>query len=191
VILPGKPGSGKSTLAAALALRGWRLLTDEIAMVNPDDGRLVPLPRPVSLKNASIEVIRRMHAETPLGPRWEDTLKGTVAHMRPPVECIARAEERAEPGWIVFPHYRPGAGTGSRRQPKGPSLLRLADNAFNYSLLGTVGFETMARLVDRCDCYEFRYSDLDQALRRFDELPPQAAPGRPTGAVSDRPPRQD
>jgi HprK-related kinase A len=191
VILPGKPGSGKSTLAAALALRGWRLLTDEIAMIRCDDGQLVPLPRPVGLKNESIEVIRPLAPKGTIGPRWEDRLKGTVAHLRPPPECVARADETAQPAWVVFPNFRPGAGTGSRRQRKGPTLLRLADNAFNYSMLGSVGFETMARLVHRCDCYEFRYSDLEQALKRFDDLPlPQPSPAPPADAAAPTPTAQ-
>ena len=34
VILPGDPGAGKSTLTAALMLSGWRLLSDEITLVD-------------------------------------------------------------------------------------------------------------------------------------------------------------
>jgi len=59
VVLPGDPGAGKSTLTAALMLSGWRLLSDEITLVDRDDGLLVGLARPVSLKNASIDVIQR------------------------------------------------------------------------------------------------------------------------------------
>ena len=35
-IFPGAPGSGKSTLCAALVSRGWRLLSDEMAMISLD-----------------------------------------------------------------------------------------------------------------------------------------------------------
>ena len=46
-ILPGPPGSGKSTLCAAMVLRGWRLLSDELAMMPPGTTDLVPIPRPI------------------------------------------------------------------------------------------------------------------------------------------------
>ena len=36
VILPAPPGSGKSTLCAALVNRGWRLLSDELTLVDFD-----------------------------------------------------------------------------------------------------------------------------------------------------------
>jgi HprK-related kinase A len=54
MILSAESGAGKSTLCAALALNGWRLFSDEFALIDPDTGKLTPLPRPISLKNASI-----------------------------------------------------------------------------------------------------------------------------------------
>ncbi|MBF0212040.1 MAG: HprK-related kinase A, partial [Magnetococcales bacterium] len=50
LLLPGLPGAGKSTLCAALMLTGWRLLSDEFALVRPDEtGAIHPLPRAISL----------------------------------------------------------------------------------------------------------------------------------------------
>jgi len=51
LILPGTPGSGKSTLCAALINKGWRLLSDEMALLSLSDGLVYPAPRHVSLKN--------------------------------------------------------------------------------------------------------------------------------------------
>jgi ABC-type thiamine transport system ATPase subunit len=58
VVLPGDPGAGKSTLTAALMLDGWRLLSDEITLINRRRWTArTGLARPVSLKNASINII--------------------------------------------------------------------------------------------------------------------------------------
>src|SRR3546814_15972535 len=54
-ILPGAPGSGKSTLTACLVHNGWRLLSDEMALVSLQDGGLTALARPISLKNRRSE----------------------------------------------------------------------------------------------------------------------------------------
>jgi hypothetical protein len=45
ILIAGDSGAGKSTLLAALLQRGWRLLADDLAVVDMDaDGRLVVLP---------------------------------------------------------------------------------------------------------------------------------------------------
>ena len=155
LILPAPPGSGKSTLCAGLVNRGWRLLSDELTLIDIASCRVVPLPRPVSLKNASIDVIRAFAPTAAIGPPVHDTTKGSVAHMRAPTDSVRRAAETARPGWIVLPSYR--AGVGSRLTPlsKARGLMQMADNAFNYSVHGRRGFELLARFVDACGCYEF------------------------------------
>lgn len=170
LILPAPPGSGKSTLCAGLIHRGWRLLSDELALIDPASGQLTPLPRPVSLKNESIEVIRRFAPAAVFNPAVHDTTKGTVAHARPPAASVRRADEPARPGWVVLPRFSSGAQTRLTPLPKARALMQLADNAFNYGLYGDRGFETLANLIENAGCYEFTYSRLEEAVEVFDEL---------------------
>lgn len=170
VLLPAPPGSGKSTLTAALCLRGWRLLSDELALVSPGDLALTPLPRPVSLKNQSIDVIRRFDPTATIGRAAHDTAKGTVAHMRPPAESVARAGELARPAWIVFPKWIEGAPAVLEARERAHAGLELASNAFNYSVLGRAGFDTLVALLDACPCFDFRYGRLEDALDAFERL---------------------
>jgi len=170
VILPGAPGAGKSTLCAGLVARGWRLLSDELALISTMDLQLTPLTRPISLKNTSIEVIRDFSPGTTLGPVVRDTRKGTLTHVKPPRESVSRAAESVSAAWLVFPRYQQGAGADMTPQPKGRSLMRAAEMGFNYSLLGLNGFQTLTRLIDECACYDFCYSDLAEAVAVFDEL---------------------
>jgi hypothetical protein len=170
VILPGDPGAGKSTLTAALMLRGWRLLSDELTIVGRDDGLVMPLARPVSLKETSIDVIRAFEPLATLGEVAEDTHKGRVSHLRPTPESVSRMGERARAAHIVFPRWRAGTDTYLRPRGKAESFMRLAGHAFNYSLLGRLGFELNANLIDGCDCWDFEYSQLDDAIRTFEGL---------------------
>jgi HprK-related kinase A len=172
-ILPAPPGSGKSTLCAALVCRGWRLLSDELALVSVDDGHIIPLPRPVSLKNASIEIIQRYEPDATLSRPVTDTMKGTVAHMKVPTDSIARALQPANAAWVMFPRYQPGANAQLAPVSQSRAFLKIADNAFNYSTLGVKGFETLAKVVDASQCYEFTYSCLDDAIETFNNLPPR------------------
>jgi HprK-related kinase A len=174
VIMPAPPGSGKSTLCAALVSRGWRLLSDELTLVRLEDGALVPLPRPVSLKNGSIDVIRRYAPESVLSHPVQDTSKGTVAHLKAPSGSVARAGDTARAAWIIFPKYESGAATVLRPIAPARAFMRVAENAFNYSLLGQQGFEALGTLIDRCASFDFSYSELDEAVALFSALAPPA-----------------
>ena len=170
VILPAPPGSGKSTLCAALALRGWRLLTDELTLIDPLTTATHALARPINLKNASIDLIRAFAPDSVWGPESYDTAKGRVSHLRPPPEAVQRMLEPAEPRWIVFPRYVAGSEPLLSPRGKAQTFIHFAQNAFNYSTLGQRGFEIATRLVDQCKCYDFSYSRLDDALEVFDWL---------------------
>jgi len=179
VILPARPGSGKSTLCAALAYRGWRLLSDEFALIRPRDLMVVPFPRLIPLKNESIPIIRQRVPAEVMGPTFTGTRKGTVVHLCPPVDSIQRADEVARPGQIVFPSY--AAGQPSRFEPlsKTQTFLRLTGNSFNYEQIGLKGFETMSALVERCAGAEFNYDSLDQAIEVLENLTPRQMPEMP------------
>jgi HprK-related kinase A len=164
------PGSGKSTLCAALALRGWRLLSDELAMIGLDDGLLMPLPRPVSLKNQSIDIVRQLPGEPVIGPIARDTAKGTVAHMRAPRASVEAALTPVQPRWILFPQFAAGHALDIEAHGKAHTFMQLVSNSFNYPRLGVTGFEAMGRLVDACDGYTARYGSLDQIVPALESI---------------------
>lgn len=170
VILPGEPGAGKSTLTAALMLSGWRLLSDEITLIDRDSGELLGLGRPVSLKNESIDVIRAFAPQAEWGEAAHDTHKGTVCHLRPTPESVALALRPGRVAHIVYPRWRAGAATSWNPVPRAPSFEAVARNGFNYSLLGRVGFDCVARLVEQAAHWRFEYSRLDEAIAGFEEL---------------------
>lgn len=170
VILPGEPGAGKSTLTAALSLSGFRLLSDEITLIDRDDGLLVPLARPVSLKNRSIDVIREFDQKAVISDAAHDTHKGTVAHLKPCAESVRRVKEKASPALIVFPRWKAGVPARLSHHSKSDAFMHAANHAFNYDLLGSLGFDLNASLIDACECHDFEYSRLSDALAVFSEL---------------------
>ncbi|MGH8856081.1 MAG: HprK-related kinase A [Telluria sp.] len=169
-ILPAPPGSGKSTLCAALVCAGWRLLSDELTLVRLDDGAVQPVPRPVSLKNASIGVIRDFAPGAVLSPAVTDTSKGTIAHLKAPRDSVRRAADTARPGWIVFPRYVAGADLSLEPVAPARAFTRVAENCFNYGELGRDGFMALGGLADAAPGYDLSYGRLDEALALFEQL---------------------
>jgi HprK-related kinase A len=169
LLLPAPPGSGKSTLCAALVCRGWRLLSDELAILRPN-GLLAPIPRPVSLKNASIDVIRQFAPDAVIGGTAHETIKGTVSYLRPPSDSVERQSELARPAWVVFPKYEAGSTLRFTLHSKARTLVFLAHNSFNYHVHGAGGFELLADVLEDCECYDLKYGSLDEALRCVEAL---------------------
>lgn len=169
-VFPAPPGSGKSTLCASLVQEGWRLLSDELTLINLTTAEAVPLPRPIGLKNQSIDIIKLRYPEAVFGILSSDTLKGSVCHLKPPTESVKLQFEECPIGWIIFPKYETDAETELTAKSKGQAFMEIANNAFNYSVLGVVGFEVLKKVVDRADCFSFKYSNLDEAIAVFDQL---------------------
>ncbi|MEI7967408.1 MAG: HprK-related kinase A [Betaproteobacteria bacterium] len=183
LILPAVPGSGKSTLTAALMQRGYRLLSDEFGIVDHGDGTLRPLVRPIALKNESIPVIRAMFPQARFGPVFPKTRKGTVSHLIPSADSVARAGLAASPAIVVFPQFEAGATTRLHPVDKASAFSRLAVNAFNYEPLGRVAFDAVAALVDACEAWELVFGHLDPACALIDQLFAGTHPGAPPPEV--------
>lgn len=164
LLLPAAPGHGKTTLCAALAHSGWRLLSDEFGLMRPGAVRLVPVPRPMPLKNESIAVLREFAPDAEFGPEILNTRKGDIAHVRAPVSSVRRAADEAAPAWLVFPRWVAGAPLTIEDIPKTEALMALAANAFNYELHGETAFLTLRDLVSRARCCRLVYSDLGAAV---------------------------
>ena len=98
-----------------------------------------------------------------------------MAHVKPPEDSVARWAEPAAPAWLIFPTFADGASPALTPISKGQTMLRLSGGAFNANVLGATGFAALTRFVDGCDCLEFSYGDLDDAVAMFDSLTPPAA----------------
>lgn len=174
VILPGLPGAGKSTLCAALTYGdNWRLLSDELTLYDFNTHQVLPNPRPVSLKDRSINLIAS-NFNVPMTATVRDTLKGSVAHAQPTSESIKLYDQSAPPSHIVFPEFNPSFANDeikTHRQSLSDCFLQLADNSFNYSMLGEKGFRAVGQLVTQCEVSKVEYGgDFDTIFQYFDGL---------------------
>lgn len=164
LLMPGSSGSGKSTLATALCFRGWRLLSDELALIDIKQGWVYPMPRPISLKNNSIPTIQAFAPDAHIGCRVSETRKGEVALLRPPAASVADEERLARITRILFPLYDPTVAVDGITSTPGQSFVKTFNSTFNYGIHGKRDFALLADLMERAPAVEIRYSDLDAAI---------------------------
>jgi len=170
IIMPGLPGSGKSTLCAAMGLTGWRVLSDEHALIPFASSQVVPLYRPVSLKNESIPVIKSAFPDAVLGPQTNETHKGIVAHLKADLHPDSHASRADEAVLMVFPQYDPEVELEIESRTRAESFIFAGHHSFNYSVLNQTGFDTLASLIDSVECVTLRYRSLEQGLNALDQL---------------------
>ena len=170
LLMTGASGSGKSTLSALLGEHGWRFMGDEFALLDLEDGRLHPFPRAVSLKNHAIRVVEAVVEPDRFGPRMDDTPKGTIRHLRPRADSVARMLEPAAPVLILFPRY--GRDLEAAVRPVGAAevFVRLTQASTNYVTLGERAFDALTGLVTNCPARAIDYPDTASALRLVEEL---------------------
>ncbi len=171
ILLPGVPGAGKSTLTALLVEKGnFRLLSDELALICPRSLRVSANPRPISLKNDSIEVVKKLVDPSRLTTKVSDTLKGTVAHLLPNAQSQLHWHKSYPITHIVFPQFK-GKGPKLVHERKvGETVVALANHSFNYNIHGIDGFNTLCRVANESALFDFYYDgDLDFALRQFEQ----------------------
>jgi HprK-related kinase A len=168
LIMTGESGSGKSTLSALLGEHGWRFMGDEFALIEPETGLAWPFPRPVSLKNQSVDVIRDLVGEGRLGPMMAQTPKGDIRHLIPPANAITAMDKPGKPALIVFPRF--GHERAVRHMGLGEVFVRLTQASTNYVYLGERGFTALSHLVTQTPVRAIDYPDTGAAMALVDEL---------------------
>ena len=162
IMFPAPPGSGKSTLTAHLALSGWRLLSDEMTIIELNTTTAIPFVRPISLKNNSIHLVKEWFPDATMSEIAKDTQKGDVAHVKPPIESIQAGEQKAEIVSVIFPKYDVNKKLDIYELQQTDTFMQLANNAFNYNIIGEPAFTTIEKIVNECSGFEIHYNDLNE-----------------------------
>ena len=168
LLLPGQAGAGKSTLCAALSLGDWRLLSDELTIVSKSDALVQPVPRPISLKGRSIDLIGRQFPLADMTAPVTQTHKGSIAYARAPSPSVASSNNAAPIGYVVFPRFKADAEFYSEPLSRATALAELMKNTFNVGLMGPDGFAALARAIAHAKCYAVEYGDLSSILQWVD-----------------------
>jgi HprK-related kinase A len=168
LILTGESGAGKSTLATLLGSDGWRFMGDEFALIEPATCMAHPFPRPSSLKNESIDAALARIDAVRFGPVLDDTPKGRIRHVVPPVDALAAMRTPAAPALVLFPRY--GLPEAARPVPPSEAFVRLTQASTNYVALGERGFAALTGLVEGVPSVALDYPDMATARRMIDDL---------------------
>ncbi len=160
IVFPALPGSGKSTLTAYLGLSGWHTYSDEMAIIDVKSCEVMPVFRPVCLKNNSIDLVKQWHPNAVVTPVCRDTQKGDVAHVKVLNWTEYQQLESVPIVAIVFPKYTANQPLKIYQLSMLDGFTAFSRNAFNYNVLGVDGFDAVSRIVRNCQHFEIYYDNV-------------------------------
>lgn len=170
VLMAGESGAGKSTLTAGLAYSGWRLFSDEFGLLDTADLQLYPYPRPVSLKNESIEVMMARLGEDVFSRPFLDTLKGTIRYLKAPAESLINGHKPARLDLVLFPRYVEGSSGEINEFTGAEAFAMLRGASVNCDRVGRAAFDALSALTERCKVYGLQYGSMDMAIGMVEAL---------------------
>ena len=165
LVVAGASGQGKSTLALGLAHRGYGLLSDELAIVEPD-GTVLPYPRSVHVRPDTIELIPALGF---LADRPRLTLGGGSEWALTPAELRDRwggtAPEAGPLAAILLLEGVPGAAdpTVSYVSPA-IAALELARSSWAASIAFGSTLARLAAAASSVPCARLRSGPLEETL---------------------------
>lgn len=170
IIFPALPGSGKSTLSVYLGLAGWSVYSDEMAIIDVVSHNVIPVFRPVCLKNDSISLVKSWYPTATLTPVCRDTQKGDVAHAKvlswQHYQQLTPVPVKA----VVFPKYQKGAGLNIYPLEQVDAFELTSRNAFNYNVLGETAFNVISNIVGEASLYQLEYDAMSDLAEFLSEL---------------------
>ena len=169
ILLPAHPGSGKSTTSCAFMKHGWRLLSDELALITPNTLTVTPFVRPVCLKNASVDIVSEWLPEQAKSDIAPNTHKGDVAHLAPTEISWREKASTASLSAVVLRSYR--ADTYCEIQPltHRQAFNQIYEHCFNIGILGAQGFSTLAGIADKVSAYHITFNEADEIVSFIEE----------------------
>ena len=166
VVLCGPSGSGKTTLTAELVSGGLAYLTDETVCIDPEQMRVTPFRKPLSLKLGAQPLFPQLRPDDDEGGEapgvWlvaPDDLGGVEVPKRPLL-----------PALLVFPTHRPGASLQVERIQEARAAYLLGKETSRLNAVRGGALHGLARLARRAPAYTVVHGGGGSASRAVREL---------------------
>lgn len=168
VMLPAASGSGKSSVVAKLVGAGWQYLSDEVGVIEPASGLLLPFAKSLHLHQGAREALAAMHPALTSGEPYQALDAAETWYL--PAQPDWLPSEPVRPSLAVVPSYEPGTRTELVAAPASAILATLLEQSFNLREHGARGIGDLVRLLGGVRAYTLTFGNLDEAAAILEDL---------------------
>ncbi len=172
VVVAGRSGQGKSTLTAALVQAGWRYLTDELVVVDPDSLQVTPYLRPLDLDAASLAALGIAEPDISTGLRKDKVV---------PSRLGATSTGGRIAAVVVLTDHAPEGDPVAESLPAPEAVMAMVTLTFASTFADPDALVDLAHLCSTARTVRLHRAPLDDLVRAVDELV-----AAPTGGAPER-----
>ncbi len=170
VIFAGASGCGKSTLVAGLLGRGWKYLSDEFALIDPNTLDLRPFPKAVCVKAGAFEIVQRLNLPF-AGPRcYVKGIKGKVGYINPYDIAPDAIPGPAPVRFVIFPKYLEGCAARLRPVARARAAFMLAGSGLNRDVFADRALSILADVARGAECFSLECGSIDETCDLLEAL---------------------
>lgn len=162
MLLLADSGSGTTTLVAALLMAGCKYLSDDVSVIDPTTGCLLPFAKSLRIRDGSRTVLAPSYPELKAASRYRDGEGEPIWYLRPRTEWLPAAPVPLRR--VFLPRYVPNATTTLDHAPRSTVLESFLAQSFNLQRHGASAIGGLARILQNVECFTLTYSDLGAAV---------------------------
>ena len=170
VVIPACSGGGKTTLIAGLLKKGFRYLTDEIAIIHPHTLEVYPFPKPLNMKIGSLSLFDSFQPEMEVINKNDVAIADKIHHVFVRSRSIHALDDPLPVSNIIFVRYEPNEKSTLTPISRANAIFKIATCSFNHFRFKQRGVDILDRLVRRCACYQLAFTDVAEAANLMKRL---------------------
>lgn len=169
LLLPAPSGSGKTLLVLGLVKRGFKFLSDDVALVEPDRAFLQPLPMSPVVKGYAFSLLRALDLSVGADV-YRNPLNGEKLYYFDLADISSNpVGVPSSVRFIFFPSHNPTAESSLNPVSKAEAAARIIKNSLNFDASVTSRIDLVTRLVGKARCFDLRFKHMDEGLSMVEE----------------------
>lgn len=170
IILPACTNGGKTTLILGLLMRGFKYLSDEVVLVDPETCRIFPFPKNLCLKEGSFKLFDPSRIGIQMKEHHVRPSKGALSFINPTRIAPDVTGCPCEAAFLIFPYFDTSRSVQLKKIRKSEALLNMTKLLLNVPYFQEEWLDVLVGLTKNAECYSISVNSLSDTVELISHL---------------------